>query len=208
MTLDLGAMVLAWQLLLRCAAVPPHRLVEAANRLYRQGSYRQAESLYRKVFSDTRLRSLAYYNAGNAACQRGEYRLAVSYYETALDLDPKDEDAWHNLEIARRRLNETAAPSTENVALPRNSKDSGRNSLAATAADQLLQQSRNREEQRLRMRSRPSPRLRQGTKRDFFNLSPEELLRQMREQMENGYDYRPGESPGNREEPVPDEVDW
>lgn len=53
--------------------------------------------------SDKDLSVDAYYNLGNVHYQMGQYDLAIQAYQQALLLDPNDEDARYNLEIALLR---------------------------------------------------------------------------------------------------------
>jgi tetratricopeptide (TPR) repeat protein len=53
------------------------------------------------------LRQRAFYNLGGAHLAAGDPAGAVAAYEEALRLEPSDEDAKHNLEVALRRLEET-----------------------------------------------------------------------------------------------------
>src|SRR5207247_6459522 len=47
-----------------------------------------------------------YFNRGNSFYQMGQYPQAVESYKKALDLDPKDREAKHNLELALRKMQE------------------------------------------------------------------------------------------------------
>ena len=59
---------------------------------------------------DAGLEEKALFNAGNALYRQGKLEQAVEYYTRALQLDPNDKDAQHNLEFVReeikRRINE------------------------------------------------------------------------------------------------------
>ena len=85
---------------------------DIGNTHYRMRNYREAEEAYGGVAAadDPTLRERALYNLGNCAYRQGKLKEAVAHYQQALDLDPTDEDARHNLEFVReeikRRLNE------------------------------------------------------------------------------------------------------
>jgi Ca-activated chloride channel family protein len=59
---------------------------------------------------DARLEEKALFNAGNALYRQGKLEEAIEYYKKALELDPSDTDAQHNIEFVReeikRRMNE------------------------------------------------------------------------------------------------------
>lgn len=80
---------------------------------YKQGKYAEAREAFLKTLStpDNSLREMAFYNLGNCyfkeAVTAGDIELlskAVKNYEKALELNPNDEDAKYNLEVARRMI--------------------------------------------------------------------------------------------------------
>jgi Ca-activated chloride channel homolog len=90
----------------------PARAYEAGNAYYRMRRYEDAAVRYRRAATGPALRQQSVFNLGNAlvraaeeAPERGQLLLdAVSAYEEALRLEPGDEDAKWNLEIALKRL--------------------------------------------------------------------------------------------------------
>ncbi len=171
--------VLGW--LLGLAGVPAENYFNEGNRWYRAGRFDLAEQAYRRAAPDGKMRGRAYYNAGNAAYQRGDYTRAMADFEAALELDPDDDDAWHNLELARRR----AAPPPQQRTLAQNGdpRPVGRYLPDGASAG-------------------PNGR------EDIFTLAPEDLAEYIRTQTLAGYPFRPGSSlPKHRTEQ--DEVeDW
>ncbi len=85
----------------------------AGDALYRQKHYPAAAARWRGTLGEARFRQRSSYNLGNAAVRSAEGATdavkdslldeAVSAYEDALRLDPRDQDAKWNLEIALRR---------------------------------------------------------------------------------------------------------
>ena len=78
----------------------------SGNVLYRMGEYEGSvedfdESL---KLADGELRSNGFFNRGNALFQRQQYRQAVEAYEEVLRMNPDDQDAKHNLELALNQL--------------------------------------------------------------------------------------------------------
>jgi tetratricopeptide (TPR) repeat protein len=53
---------------------------------------------------DARLRAGAHYNLGNLSYTKQDFGKAIDEYKRALKLDPKDENARHNLEMALREV--------------------------------------------------------------------------------------------------------
>ena len=50
------------------------------------------------------LRAQAYYNMGNSFYRQGQFAEAIAAYKEALKLNPDDQDAKHNLELAQQQL--------------------------------------------------------------------------------------------------------
>ncbi len=80
---------------------------------YKMRNFEEAVKGYLDVAAtarDARIEEQALYNIGNAKYRQGKLEEAVEYYKKALELDPEDKDAQHNLEFVReeikRRLNE------------------------------------------------------------------------------------------------------
>ena len=78
----------------------------SGNVLYRMGEYESSvedfdESL---KLADGELRSSGFFNRGNALFQRQQYRQAVEAYQEVLRMDPDDQDAKHNLELALNQM--------------------------------------------------------------------------------------------------------
>lgn len=84
-----------------------------ASSYYKMKNYEEALKGYQEVAASARDKTLeekAWYNAGNALYRLGRLEEALAYYTKALELDPQDKDAQHNLEFVReeikRRINE------------------------------------------------------------------------------------------------------
>jgi Ca-activated chloride channel family protein len=92
----------------------PVRAYNSGNAYYRLKRYEDAAVRYRYAATRRELRQQSVFNLGNAlvraaedAPERGQLLLdAVSAYEEALRLDPADQDAKWNLELALQRLEE------------------------------------------------------------------------------------------------------
>ncbi len=75
---------------------------------FRQEDYDKSIEEYQKVVgaSDEKFEALAHYNIGNAQFRKEDYQKAIESYIYSLKLNPTDEDAKYNLEVARRKLKE------------------------------------------------------------------------------------------------------
>jgi len=81
----------------------------AANALYRQGSYPEALEQIQIALQYIDKESLAessFYNMGNAFFNSQELETAVEAYKQALLLNPEDQDAKYNLELALQQQQE------------------------------------------------------------------------------------------------------
>lgn len=75
---------------------------------YRRGDYEAAESYWRATLEEplttpltTKERARVLYDLGNAAWRRGEALEAVGWYTACIRIDPRNRDAWYNLNRAR-----------------------------------------------------------------------------------------------------------
>jgi len=79
-----------------------------ADAYFRMEDYEAAELSFGRVLSlgegEDGLAQQAHYNLGNTLYYQGRLEEAVTSYERAVELDPEDEDARHNLEYVREEL--------------------------------------------------------------------------------------------------------
>jgi tetratricopeptide (TPR) repeat protein len=82
----------------------PH--YNSGNVYYRQEAYEDAAASYDRAMidADPKLAQDGIFNLGNALFQSDEVESAIDSYKEALRIDPGDQDAKHNLELALRRL--------------------------------------------------------------------------------------------------------
>lgn len=80
-----------------------------ANTLYQQKKYTEALKEYGKSVSAavSGLEQKVCFNKGNSYYQMGQYQAAAESYQKALEIDSKDRDAKHNLELALKKLEES-----------------------------------------------------------------------------------------------------
>ena len=74
----------------------------SGNALYRTEEYEEALQSYDESLwhAGGELRSHGFFNRGNTAFQQEQYQEAVEAYEEVLRMNPDDQDAKHNLELA------------------------------------------------------------------------------------------------------------
>ncbi len=87
--------------------------VSAANQLYNAGNLAEAVEIYEQLIAQGVDDSVVYYNLGNAYYELGDRGRAVTNYNRAAQLAPRDPDIKANLEIARSQIPE---PFLENEA--------------------------------------------------------------------------------------------
>lgn len=104
--LRLLGLYLAQCLLLVCAA---ESNFEQANRLYEQGKYSEAASIYESIIRAGRNSPGVFFNLGNAYFKSGEPGRAIYYYRRAAELAPRDEDVRANLRFARDKVSGSAS---------------------------------------------------------------------------------------------------
>ena len=75
-----------------------------ANEAYAQEDYIKAIELYEQTAREHGVSSDLYYNLGNAYYKHNEFAKAILNYERALLLNPGDEDARFNLDMANTRI--------------------------------------------------------------------------------------------------------
>ena len=82
----------------------PH--YNSGNALYRTEEYEEALQSYDESlrYAAGELRSHGFFNRGNTAFQQEQYPEAVEAYEEVLRMNPDDQDAKHNLELALKQI--------------------------------------------------------------------------------------------------------
>ena len=76
------------------------------NSYYKGQNYQEAYNIFNELkdVSDKKMSQKAYYNLGNTAFRLGKLEEAIEHYHKATTLEPSDEDAKFNLELARKEL--------------------------------------------------------------------------------------------------------
>ncbi len=74
---------------------------------YQGADYKGATASFSSVLrraKDSRTKVKAAYNLGNTAFKQGDFASAAAHYKKAISIDPENENARYNLEIALRKL--------------------------------------------------------------------------------------------------------
>ena len=76
------------------------------NSYYKGQNFQEAYNIFNELkdASDKKMSQKAYYNLGNTSFRLGKLEEAIEQYHKATTLDPSDEDAKFNLELARKEL--------------------------------------------------------------------------------------------------------
>ena len=85
-------------------ASTPAELFQSGNSAYEQGKFREAAEAYEKILGYGVADPRVLYNLGNAYFKLGRLGPAILNYERTLRLDPSDQDARDNLELARGQI--------------------------------------------------------------------------------------------------------
>ncbi len=88
------------------------------NVYYKQKQYNKAIEEYNKAISikDSKSRAEIYYNSGNSHFKMNNYPQSIEFYKKTLEINPHDQDAKYNIEIARKRIQQNMqnSPSDQN----------------------------------------------------------------------------------------------
>ncbi|MCK9556897.1 MAG: tetratricopeptide repeat protein [Candidatus Cloacimonetes bacterium] len=80
-----------------------------AKSLYKQGEYDGASEAAEQALQKSEDKADLHYDRGNIAYMKEDYKTAVEEYEKALLMNPEDDDARENLELALTKLDENQA---------------------------------------------------------------------------------------------------
>jgi hypothetical protein len=82
-------------------AVVQQSFFEEGNRQYQNGDYDAALNSYLQILESGFESGALHYNIGNCYFKQGDLGRSILFYERALALNPRDDDAHANLELAR-----------------------------------------------------------------------------------------------------------
>lgn len=86
------------------AADAPQQQFEKANALFREKQYTEAANTYQQLIEAGYTEPQLYINAGNAWYKANKTGMAIYNYEKALQLEPFNKSADHNLSVANQRV--------------------------------------------------------------------------------------------------------
>jgi tetratricopeptide (TPR) repeat protein len=91
-------------------AQPATQLYNNANQLYKANQFQQAIDNYNKIIAQGYKSEEVYYDLGNCYYKLNNVGQSILFYERALKLSPKDEDAQHNLKLAKLKAVDKIQP--------------------------------------------------------------------------------------------------
>src|SRR6266568_2887882 len=89
---------------LQTHAQVPSAAFDAANKLYEQGKFADAAGDYEKLLQTGQASEAIYFNWGNALFKSGQIGRAISAYQQAERIAPRDPDVRANLQFARNQV--------------------------------------------------------------------------------------------------------
>jgi Ca-activated chloride channel family protein len=142
----------------------------AGDALYRMGNYRDgALEFLRSASADVdSVKAMSYYNLGNTMFRAGDLQSAVEAYKRSLLLNPEDQDAKYNLELAlRMQQQEQQQPEEQQQEQQDQGKQQQQDQQQQPEDQQQDQQDRDQQQDQPRPRDEQKP----------PEISPEELER-------------------------------
>lgn len=132
----------------------PNLKYNIASSRYKTKNYEEAVKGYLDVAAtakDIKLQEKALYGSGNALFRQGKLEEAIEYYKKALELDPNDQDAKHNLEFTReelkRRINEAKETEKKQQEQNQEQKQQEQNQQKDQQNNQGQQQDQNKQQE-------------------------------------------------------------
>jgi tetratricopeptide (TPR) repeat protein len=123
----------------------PEILYNLGNSLIKQKEYDRGLQALRQSMGkgNEDVKRNSWFNGGNALFHMGNYKDATESYIQALRLDPSDQDAKHNLEMALRELKQQEQQSSGSDQQQENSRDPNQSSNENKDQQQFNQDSQN-----------------------------------------------------------------
>ena len=132
----------------------PNLKYNIASSHYKTKNYEEAVKGYLDVAAtakDVKLQEKSLYGSGNALFRQGKLEEAIEYYKKALELDPNDHDAKHNLEFTReelkRRINEAKETEKKQQQQNQEQKQQEQNQQKDQQNNQGQQQDQNKQQE-------------------------------------------------------------
>ena len=155
---------------------------------YKTKNYEEAVKGYLDVAAtakDVKLQEKALYGGGNALFRQGKLEEAIEYYRKALEIDPNDQDAKHNLEFAReelkRRINEakeTEKKQQEQKQQNEKQKQQEQNQQKEQQNNQGQQQDQNKQQEEKQQQSQQQQQEQKQKQEEQKGASPQEQKEQ------------------------------
>jgi Ca-activated chloride channel family protein len=128
----------------------PNLKYNIASAHYKNKNYEEAIKGYLDVAAtakDVKLHEKSLYGSGNALFRQGKLEEAIEYYKKALEIDPNDQDAKHNLEFAREELKRRINEAKETEKKQQEQKQQEQNQQKEQQNNQSKQQDQNKQQE-------------------------------------------------------------
>lgn len=95
------------------------------NLYYKQNNYNKAVEEYNQSLYNAgkNQKEKTLYNLGNTYFKMNDFKQAIDHYKKALQINPYDQDAKYNIEIAQKRLQQNPQQNKENENKQKNNKE-------------------------------------------------------------------------------------
>ena len=158
----------------------PLAMYNLGTALYKNGKIGEAAKEFSNalmqdtMITDTILTKNLLYNIGNCAYLADSFRQAARFYKSAVILDPNDEDAKYNLELALRHLQNQQNQQNQNQNQQKNQQQQQQNQQNQQQNQQQQQQNQQKQQQQNQQQQQA-----QKQKKKQGELSKEEAERLM-----------------------------
>jgi Ca-activated chloride channel family protein len=185
-------------------AADPDLKYNIASSHYKTKNYEEALKGYLDVAAtakDIKLQEKALYGSGNALFRQGKLEEAIEYYRKALEIDPNDQDAKHNLEFAReelkRRINEAKETEKKQQEQKQNQeqKQQEQNQQKDQQKNQGQQQDQNKQQEEKQQQSQQQQQEQKQKQEEQKEASQQEQKEQQAQAQSGSSENKQGEKP-------------
>jgi Ca-activated chloride channel homolog len=188
-------------------AEPPPKLYNEGNAIYRQKQFDTAARAYQEtlVTQDKELQQRAFYNLGNACYRQADpaetadpqraqelFKQAVTCYDSALALNPKDTDAAFNKKVTELRLKKLEEQQKRQQQQQQQQQQQGQ---------QKQQQQQVGQQQQQKQQQKPGDQSQQQQQQQMQQQKQQEQQQQQSPQQKPGEPQKPEKKPGEDGQP-------
>jgi len=162
-----------------------HKTIRTGNRLYKEGQYEQAQTLYQQAAASNPSDAVARYNLGNALYRNNQFAEAEREFEAAVAAAPDKafaQKAWYNKGLAlskQKKLEESIEAWKQALRLDPNDEDARANLQKALSELNRRQQNQQQQRQQPQQQQRQQQQRQQQNKLDRRKI--EQYLESLRQ---------------------------